>query len=154
VKREEARPFSLPYPLKGKRINLKMSNAALKDSGKKRVMAVDDDLGILEVIKIILEDKGYDVLAVADGRVVKKRVKDFLPEVILIDLWMSGMDGHEVTRELKKDSSTQHIPVVAISALSHGEKIAKEAGADDFLAKPFNIDDLIALVEKYLLKKQ
>lgn len=115
-------------------------------------MAVDDDPGVLEVIKIILEDQGYDVLAVADGRMVKKIVKDFLPEVILIDLWMSGMDGHEVTRELKKDAATQNIPVIAISALNNGEKIAKEAGADDFLAKPFNIDDLVSLVDKYFKK--
>lgn len=124
-------------------------NNLTKTSHKKRIIAVDDDSGILEVIKIILEDKGYDLLAVADGRVVQKRIKDFLPAVILIDLWMSGMDGHEVIKELKKEERTKEIPVIAISALSDGEKIAKEAGADDFLAKPFNIDDLIALVEKY-----
>lgn len=115
-----------------------------------KIVVVDDDQGILEVIKIVLEDKGYEVLTLADSQKVQKMVVDYLPAVILIDLWMSGIDGHVITRELKSREETKNIPVIAISALNDGGRIAKEAGAEDFLAKPFNIDDLVVMVEKYI----
>lgn len=116
----------------------------------KTILVVDDDPGILEVIKIILEDRGYFVRTLAEGSFVEKEVEKELPGLILIDLWMSGGDGHEVIQKLRKKETTKKIPIIALSALNNGEEIAKKAGADDFLGKPFNIEDLFFLVKKHL----
>lgn len=114
------------------------------------ILVADDDPGILEVVKIILTDSGYKVVTEENPANIIQRIKEFRPKLILMDLWMSGMDGHEVTVLLKKRAAIAHIPIIIISALNEGEKLAKEAGADDFLAKPFDISDLLAIVEKHL----
>lgn len=116
---------------------------------KKKILVVDDDAGILEVIKIVLVEKNFEVLTASEGLGVIPGIEKNLPDVILIDLWMSGMDGDEVIKKIKCQKKMSDIPVIAMSALENGEKRAEEAGADDFLAKPFDIDELASLVEKY-----
>lgn len=121
-----------------------------KTTVSQTVLVVDDDPGILEVIKIILSEHGYTVIAVSEASLVKEAISQNSPNIILMDLWMSGIDGHEITKYLKGNQKLKSIPIVIISALSEGEKMAMEAGADDFLAKPFNIEDLIEVVQKHL----
>lgn len=116
----------------------------------KKILVVDDDLAILEVIKIILEDKGYHVLAHANAALVHKTIEETMPDLILLDIWMSGFDGRDIAKTLKSQHHTKHIPIIVISAHNETEKMAKEAGADDFLAKPFDIEDLLAKVKQYL----
>lgn len=116
----------------------------------KKILVADDDLGISEVIQIILKDHGYEVTVINDGSSVLQAMKKLLPDVVLLDLWMSGMDGHEVITEIKKDPRLLSTPIIIISALTEGEEIAQKFGANDFLAKPFNINDLVATVEKYV----
>jgi DNA-binding response OmpR family regulator len=116
----------------------------------KKILVVDDDQGIIEVIKIILEDSGYEVVTTSDGTAVQQIVRRILPDAVLLDLWMSGLDGHYVCKQLKKMNKTKNIPIIVVSALNDGEQKAKLAGADDFLSKPFNINDLVAIVEKHL----
>lgn len=119
-------------------------------TSNKIILVADDDPGILEVINIILSDRGYEVITVDNPKVISKTIKKNHPNLILMDLWMSGMDGQKVTKILKEKSSSQHLPVIIISALNEGEKIAMDAGANGFLAKPFEIEDLLAIVEKYI----
>lgn len=116
---------------------------------EKVILVADDDPGILEVIGIILSDKGYKIAAVDNPVLITKTIKETHPRLILIDLWMSGMDGHEAIQIIKRDPAFKHLPIVVISALTDGEKIAAAAGADDFLAKPFDLEDLLAIVKKY-----
>lgn len=116
---------------------------------KKAILVADDDPAILDSLSIMLEDAGYEVITTVDGQTVKE-VKDKLPDLILLDIWMSGMDGRDICRSLKNNSKTKSIPIIMFSANKDTEKIAKEAGADGFIAKPFDMTEMLELVEKHL----
>ena len=116
-----------------------------------KILVADDDPAILDAIGLILEDEGYNVVKTSDGETIPK-MKAELPAVLLLDIWMSGQDGREICRVLKNQSETRDIPVILISASRDIQNSAKEAGADDFLAKPFQMDDLLRMVEKHLGK--
>ena len=116
----------------------------------KTILVVEDDLDILEVIKIILEEKNFSVLTLNNSSEIFNKLKIVTPDLILLDIWMMGMDGLEITKKLKSSPITKQIPVVLLSAANEGEKKAKEVNADDFLAKPFEIEDLIQKINKNL----
>jgi CheY-like chemotaxis protein len=115
----------------------------------KKILVADDDPAIVESTKLILEEFGYDVDTTVDGQTIYKMEKDF-PDLLLLDMWMSGQDGREICKYLKKESATKHIPIIMISASRDIRGSAKESGADDFIAKPFEMDDLIHVVRKYI----
>jgi DNA-binding response OmpR family regulator len=115
---------------------------------KKKIMIADDDTGILEAMQMMLEDAGYEVIAIEDGKIVQD-MKDDLPDVLLLDIWMSGMDGTGICQHLKSQNRTKNIPIILCSANKDTRKLAKECGADDFLAKPFEMHDLIGKVKRY-----
>lgn len=115
----------------------------------KKILVCDDDEGILDIVRVILESKNYQVKTISSGKSIEKRISEYSPDLILLDLWIPGMDGKEITRILKRQSKTKNIPIIIISALNETEKISKEIGADSFLSKPFDINDLINVVEKY-----
>lgn len=116
---------------------------------KKKILVADDDPAIVEATTLILEEFGYNVDSTVDGETIYKMEKDF-PDLLLLDIWMSGQDGREICKFLKKDTITKHIPIIMISASRDIKQSATEAGADDFLAKPFNMNDLIAKIEKHI----
>lgn len=116
---------------------------------KKRVLVIDDDQGISEVIKIVLEDNGFSADIIFDARNIVKKVTAIKPDLILLDIWMAGVDGRDVIKLLRDDGDTSAIPIVVISALTNTEKIATDAGADNFLSKPFDIDDLLSMAHRY-----
>ncbi len=126
-----------------------MKGTSRPKSNSKKVLVVEDDLGISEVIKIILEDHYYQVIVHNHGTGVLPAIRKNRPHIILLDLWMTGMDGSEIIKKLRANKSMRNIPVVVVSALSEGEAIARKMGADDFLAKPFDINDLVKIVDKY-----
>ena len=115
---------------------------------KKKIMIADDDTGILEAIQIMLEDEGYDVIVTLDGKAVQD-MQDDLPDVLLLDIWMSGIDGTGICRYLKSQNRTKHIPIILCSANKDTQKLAKECGADDFIAKPFEMMDFLNTIKKY-----
>lgn len=115
---------------------------------QKKILVADDDLAILDAIKMILEDEGYIVQVVASGEAVLQLKQD-LPDLILLDIWMSGRDGGEICKSLKNQQCTADIPVIMISANKDTADIARSVGAEDFIAKPFDIDDLLGKVEQY-----
>lgn len=115
---------------------------------KKRILVADDDPAILEVITLMLEDAGYEVDTSVNGETIEK-VHGLLPDLILLDIWMSGMDGRDVCKHLRARKKTRHIPIVMVSANKDAKTIALDAGANDFLAKPFEMNKLLSLVEKY-----
>ena len=116
---------------------------------KKKILVCDDDKGVIEVIQIILEENGYEVKTLQNGKGITKKILAFKPNLIFLDIWMPGIDGKEITKLIKNSSSTKQIPVVVISALNDAGKISQEIGADDFLPKPFELNQLLNLVEKY-----
>ncbi|GCE14486.1 response regulator [Tengunoibacter tsumagoiensis] len=115
---------------------------------KNKVLVADDDTGILEAMQMILEDAGYEVITARDGLTVQN-MQHNLPDILLLDVWMSGMDGTDICRYLKSQAQTKHIPIILCSANKDTQKLARECGADDFLAKPFEMMDLLDKVEKY-----
>lgn len=116
---------------------------------KKKILVAEDDKAIIDVVKIILENEGYEVLTANQGEHVYKVVDEHAPDMIILDIWLFGEDGGQIAKTLKGKPHLQHIPLVMMSANNETEKITKEAGADDFLLKPFNIDDLLYIVRKY-----
>ncbi len=115
----------------------------------KSVLICDDDEGIIDVASIILSDAGYDVIAITESRDVLSHATKSNPQLILLDLWMPNMSGEEVTKELKRNPKTSNIPIIIISASRNTEDIAKRIGADHFICKPFDIDELEKVVKKY-----
>lgn len=115
----------------------------------KKILVCDDDPGILEVTKIILENNGYEVVALETGKAIQKRVKKEKPDMILLDLWMPGIEGKEITYLLKRDPNTKNIPLIIVSAVNELDKIVSATSADGFLPKPFDMGDLLGIVEKY-----
>lgn len=117
-----------------------------------KILVCDDDPGILEVMKIILEESAYEVKTVSTGKGIQKVIKDYQPDLMFLDLWMPKIDGREITKILKKDPQTKNVPIIIVSALNDTEQIAKGIQADGFLPKPFNIADLLKIVESNIHK--
>ena len=112
-------------------------------------MVVDDDPAILDSISLLLEFEGYHVSTISDPASLFT-MENGLPDLFLLDIWMSGTDGRDVCKFLKQQTSTNKIPVVLISASREIEKSAKEAGADDFISKPFETSELLEKVRQHI----
>jgi CheY-like chemotaxis protein len=115
----------------------------------KTILIADDDEGILDATSAILEFEGYHVQSTLDGASVL-RWEGALPDLLLLDIWMSGTDGTDVCRQLKNSEDTKHLPVIMVSASRDIEQYARDAGADDFLAKPYEMKDLLEKVKRWL----
>lgn len=111
----------------------------------KYIMVADDDSGILDMVGSMLEFAGYRVLHSSD--VAMALAPQQLPDLFLLDIWIAGTDGREVCRQLKNQERTRAIPVILFSASRGIEDSARSAGADDFLAKPFQMTDLLQKIE-------
>ena len=114
----------------------------------KKIMIADDDPGIVDAVEMLLEFEGYEVMSTVDGTTVLD-MKGELPDLLLLDIWMSGEDGRDICRKLKHEPITKNIPVIMISASRDIEASALAAGADDFLAKPFEMDELLKKIQYY-----
>lgn len=115
----------------------------------KRILIVDDDVAIGEVLQLMLEDAGYVVEIQLDGQAAQHMQEPF-PDLLFLDIRVSGTDGRTICQYLKSQDATHHIPIILLSAHKDIQRIAREASADDFLAKPFQMDDMLALTAKYL----
>jgi CheY-like chemotaxis protein len=119
---------------------------------RQHILVIEDDLSIADVVQAILEYEGYAVDVSQNGDIVETvlKQKDATPSVILMDIYLSGDDGRELTKKLKGSLATKHIPVVIMSASFNAGRDAKTVGADDFLEKPFTIESLIGKVKRYV----
>lgn len=118
---------------------------------KKKILVADDDKDIVVVLTMMLEDAGYEVESTANGHTMRK-VGDYLPDLLLLDIWMADVDGRDICRNLRNQRLTKHIPIIMISANRETEKIAREAGSDDFIEKPFDMDALLAKIAHNILR--
>ena len=116
---------------------------------QKRILIVDDDRAIGEVLQMMLEGAGYAVEILMDGRIAQQMAEPF-PDLVFLDIRVSGTDGRTICHYLKSQPATRHLPIILISAHQDTKKIAWEAGADDFLEKPFQMEDILSLAAKYL----
>ncbi len=116
----------------------------------RHILVVDDDPDILEFLQIILEEEGYSVVTGDKGEYLEQLHNGGLPHLILLDMLLSGRDGRDIVKFLKSQPETSHIPIIMFSAHPNAEETARRAGADDFLAKPFNIDALLTKIAQHL----
>lgn len=118
-----------------------------------KVILVDDDPDIAEVVEIILVNHGFEVVTISDGRQVLETVAGFQPDVILLDVNIADIDGRDVCKELKADDSPySHIPVVLFSAMHDLKHTFPECKASDFISKPFNTSHLVNTLKKHANK--
>ena len=116
---------------------------------KKRILVVDDSQAILDVISVALEAEGYEVTTRLTGAYLRQMERD-LPDLILLDVLLSGEDGGEICQYLKSDERTRHIPLILISAHAGLPETATQCGADGFLVKPFHLHELRDIVNKHI----
>jgi CheY-like chemotaxis protein len=116
---------------------------------KKRILVVDDSAAILDVVKLALEMADCEVSTSLTGACFQ-HVEHNLPDLILLDVLLSGEDGSEICQRLKSNKQTRHIPVILLSAHAGLWETAERCGANDFLAKPFRLSALREVVKRYL----
>ena len=117
-----------------------------------KILVIDDDEGILAGFEAVLGSEGYAIEASCNAESLQSLTKDNLPGLILLDVLLSGADGRDICKQLKSQEDTKHIPIIMISAHPNIEDSIKKAGADDYLAKPFEMDELLRKVSKYITK--
>lgn len=116
---------------------------------QKSILVIDDDPDIAEALQFMLETVGYSVTTSSQGDGIVSNGKA-LPDLILLDILLSGSDGRDICKRLKRDTTARHIPIIMISAHPGVEESVKAAGAQDFIAKPFDMDDLLQKIAAYL----
>jgi DNA-binding response OmpR family regulator len=109
----------------------------------KKVLIVDDNSDILWVVETILKRYGFEVLSTLKGEEVLAKTKKYNPQLILLDVFLSGIDGIEVCNRLKSTPETKNIPIIMFSAHTNSQDLMKFCKADDFVAKPFDSNELV-----------
>lgn len=117
-----------------------------------KILIIDDDVDILDAMRFLLEDNGYRVDTMDNGKYAESLIhkKKDLPDLIILDILLSGKDGRKICKKLKSQNSTKNIPIIMISAHPNAEKSVKDACANDFLPKPFESEVLLKKIESYL----
>jgi PleD family two-component response regulator len=117
-----------------------------------RILVVDDEPLIVEMIEETLASDGYEVVKAYSGEEALQKVEATMPDLVLLDLMLPGMDGYEVCRQMQKNAHLNHIPVIMLTAKTAiGDRVAGyEKGADDYITKPFDADELLIRVRSQL----
>jgi len=107
-----------------------------------KILVDDDDQSILDAMEITLKLQDYEVETTTKGEETFSKIESFKPDLIFMDVYLSGMDGREICKQIKQENKTKHIPVIIFSANKSMKDVFKESGANDFIGKPFNMDEL------------
>lgn len=113
----------------------------------KKILVVDDDPDIVEAVQLVLATDGYQACAITDGEETYMKVKACSPDLIILDVLLSGTDGRSICRQLKQDTATENIPIIMISAHPSAKDSITQCGADSFVAKPFSVNELLGKVK-------
>jgi DNA-binding response OmpR family regulator len=118
----------------------------------KKILIVDDEADLVETIRFPLELEGFQVLAAYNGEEGLNQARSERPDLILLDLMLPKLDGYKICRLLKFDDRYKHIPIFMLTAKTQEKDkiLGKETGADEYLTKPFDIDELIAKIKSNL----
>lgn len=120
-----------------------------------KILVVDDESHIVELVRFNLESNGYSVVEASDGKQALAKAKEESPDLILLDLMLPIIDGTEVCKKLKNDVSTESIPIIMLTAKSDemDKIIGLEIGADDYITKPFSLRELLARIKAVLRRR-
>lgn len=118
----------------------------------KKILIVDDEQDIVESLKFVLESSDYSCYTAFNGEDGLKLAKELIPDLIILDVMMPKINGYKISRLLKYDSKYKNIPILMITARSQEEDklIGEETGADEYITKPFDLDNVLKIVDKYL----
>ena len=123
-------------------------------NGMDKIFVIDDDKNLLQVMKSLLHLRGFNVSIFRNWEIAYKLMKLFKPQLILLDVFLKGIDGLEVCQRLKASPFTKHIPIILCSGYPQiAERGIREYGAADFIAKPFELDDLINKMHSVLSRR-
>src|SRR6476620_9923404 len=122
----------------------------------KKILAVDDEKHIVRLVQINLQKAGYEVATANTGREALERVKEFGPDLIVMDVMMPEMDGFEALKKLKENAATREIPVIMLTAKAQDADVFRgwQSGADLYLTKPFNPAELLSFVKRLLASQE
>ena len=119
----------------------------------KKILVIEDDKDIRDTIVYVLEEQKYEVTSSEDSKILRY-IDEIKPDIILLDNWLtewkSDATGQELSKGLKSNPATSHIPVIILSAVRDIKEIAEAGLADGYLKKPFDLNELLAIVQKYL----
>lgn len=119
----------------------------------KKVWIVEDDEGISEITSLILDDNGYESDAIKNVDQLFAKLEKEMPDLILLDIFLYNANGIDIAKKIKAGEKTKHIPIIIMSADTQIEMKIKDTGVDDFLKKPFELNEFISKIEKFLVKE-
>ena len=122
----------------------------MEKSNRRKIIIFDDDEDILSICSYILEEQGWDVYTFTDCNNIAEKVSGISPDVILMDNWIPDTGGIVATQTLKSEDALKDIPVVYFSANSDIQQLATHAGAESYIAKPFDLEELGRVIDKAL----
>lgn len=122
----------------------------------KKILIIEDELNIYELIKFNLEAQGFEVAGVHEGAGAVEKIVDIRPDLIILDLMLPGKDGLTICREVRADKNLSYIPVIMLTAKSEefDKVLGLEMGADDYMTKPFSVKELYARVKAVLRRTE
>jgi len=134
-----------------------LPKAKMEEKVAKRILCIEDEPEMIDLIRLILGRRGFEVSGASGGMAGIKAVREQLPDLVLLDLMMPDMDGWEVYQQMKANETTRNIPVIVVTAKAQnidkvlGLHIAK---VDDYISKPFSPQELMSSVEKVISQKK
>ena len=122
----------------------------------KKILLVDDEVDLVETVRFPLEMEGFTVLVSYDGEDALKQARNESPDLILLDIMLPKLDGYKVCRLLKLDERYKHIPILMLSARTQERDkiIGMEIGADEYITKPFEMDELVEKVKSHMSNEE
>jgi DNA-binding response OmpR family regulator len=125
---------------------MKQSN----NNSRHKILVVDDDPDISMMLKLMLEYKGYHVIILEKAEEIIKALSENEISIVIIDMLLSGISGTDICAEIRQNQETADSPILMISAHPNAKKICLEAGADDFIAKPFDMNDILSKISSLI----
>ncbi len=115
-----------------------------------KLLIADDNEDLLELMDLFLEEKGFEVKTVATRKKLFSELKNYKPDLVLLDVFLNGEDGREICKQLRENVKTNKLCIIIISANPYAMKDFKTFGADGYIEKPFELEDLLSKIEEMI----